>query len=328
MDIETGDILATTSTPSFDPNLISKKLDAEEWKLIVDQKNLFINKCFLMTYSPGSIFKIVSALDALDYGIKEKNKFFCSGKYKVGNRFFHCHKKQGHGYIDLESAITKSCNCYFYDLGTKVNIDHLLQTSEMLGFDQTYDVSYLSNVRGVVPSTEWKRRLFKEKWFTGETVNTVIGQGYLAVTPLQMTIMTARVASGKSIIPYIINDGIRSEQHDLDISKAHLDVVRNGMEGVFKDRTGTCGFLYRKNPKYQIAGKTGTSQIISRRIDAKEINAGKISKEIIAHGMFVGYGPVSKPRFAVSVVLENGRAGANCAPIGDKMIRAAIDKML
>lgn len=332
MDIKTGDILAMHSSPSFDPNQISKGIDNDMWKnLTTDERGLMLNKAINSAYSPGSTFKVISALTALESGVNENFSFKCNGEFKYGNRTYHCWKdkeKGGHGVIrNIKEAIAKSCNVYFYKLATMMDIDDIANIAKKFGLGTTYDLNIGTEKIGIIPDRKWKKERLGENWIGGETLNTVIGQGYLLITPLQLCVMIGRVASGKMIVPEIIfNEKKRDFRNIILENKKALNIVQDGLFDMFNTPGGN-NYRHRiATTGMEIAGKTGTMQTISRRIKASDMLNNKVQESFKSHGLFVGYAPAHDPKYAISIFVERGVWGSSSAvPIARKVLLAAMN---
>ena len=323
IDLKTSEQLVMASTPSFDPKIFDEDIDQKEWSNIRKYKNVFSNRNLSIAYNPGSTFKLVSGLNGLRNGLDPYKTFVCKGYYKFGSRIFHCWKKSGHGKVNLIEAIGRSCNAYFYHLGSQTDIEQLHNTAIALGLGHNYTLNGMPNNNGIIPNSEWKKNRFGAKWIPGETINTVIGQGYTECTPLQLSCMISRIASSKVIDPKLIQTK-DTVNRPLLIQQEYIDIIKKGIMASFTDPEGTCRFHFEKRPEYMMAGKTGTAQVISLRMDNKEMD--KVSELLWPHGLFVGYAPYENPRFGVSAVIENGRSGGVCIPIARTVIKAALDK--
>ena len=328
LDCKTGDILAMCSTPNIDPNYLSKGMSDDEWTEIIEHNNksgLFLNKNISSIYPAGSTFKIVSSLVGLMNGkIDPYKKFNCTGEYKIGNRVFHCYKKEGHGLIDFNEALAQSCGCYFYHLSTMIDIDDLYSMAVKLGFNQKLMPNFTEELSGLIPNRKWKKDKYKQIWYPGDNANASIGQGYINVTPIQLATMIARVATNINIVPKCIL-GEKTNMFYLGIDEDILNIVRRGLFSVVNEPYGIA--YYRSgNKKYRICGKTGTAQVVSERLNAKDMISGQIIKEKHDHALFVGYAPYEDPRYAVSVVVEHGIGGSRMAvPVGSSLLAKALD---
>ena len=343
MDIHNGDILAMASTPSYDPNAFNKGLSAEEWQtLSTDPKSPLSNKAVSGQFSPGSTFKMVVLLAALEKGvIGPDNRILCTDEMELGTATFHCWKKHGHGWMDSFNAIMQSCDIYFYEIARRTGIDRIANMANRLGFGHVLGLDLPGEQKGLVPSRAWKRKVMNAPWHQGETILTGIGQGYLLATPLQMAAMTAVLANGgKPVTPRLTRPHPASEEDKLSpeapeegqgegpgLLPMHLDLVRRAMDAVVNDPNGTAYRARIKNPGQQMGGKTGTVQV--RRITKAEREQGvKKNKELPwkdrDHAMFVGFAPTDQPRYAVAVVVEHGGGGSSvAAPIArDILIEA------
>ena len=331
LDVETGAILAMVSTPNIDPNMSSIGISDEEWRdvmLNINKKTgLFVNKNIVATYPPGSTFKIISSLVGLINGLDPNKKYKCTGFHKIGNRVYHCYKWKdgGHGWLNLDKAIAQSCNCYFYNLSQQISEEDLYDVAHKFGLGEKHLPRFEQEVAGLVPNAKWKKRKEGTMWFPGDTTNMTIGQGYTNVTPLQLAIMVARLATNRKVEPrYLLKDEKTNFQH-LGFNEDYLDIVRHGLFSVINADYGLIRGIVSK--KYQVCGKTGTAQVVSQRIDNKDMKTGKVAIEKHSHALFVGFAPYNNPRYAVSVVVEHGIGGAySAAPIGTRILVDAIKK--
>lgn len=331
MNIHTGEILAYVSVPSFDPNLFVEGMDYETWNdLISNPKDPLSDKVVSGVYSPGSTFKMMTALAGLKFGAtNEEDKVFCGGKFELGNHAFHCWKHAGHGNLNVVEALEHSCDVYFYDLSLKVGIDNIAKTAREFGLGEITGTGFDVEKGGLIPDKKWKQKRFGEKWQQGESVIASIGQGYVAVTPLQLAVMTARIANGKEKVePTLIKLSEKPEFEQLKVSKKHLDIVREGMYRVVNGAQGTAKRAAFDINGAKMAGKTGTTQV--RRISMKERKTGVIRDENLPwklrnHALFVGYAPYDNPIYAVAVIVEHGGSGSGvAAPIASKVMQEAI----
>lgn len=328
LDVHTGDILALASTPGFDPNAFGVGLSHEEWqKLTTDKRAPLTNKAISGQYPPGSIFKLMATLAALEGNhITPEHRFFCPGYYDFGNARFHCWRERGHGWMRMIDAITQSCDVYFYDVARRVGIDALGEMARRFGFGERLGLGLPGEQGGFVPTREWKQATYGEPWQGGETLIIGIGQGYLLATPLQLAVMTARLANGGvAVTPRLISHVIRGGRSEpvpraaspsMNISPSSLALALKGMMQVTNDPHGTAYRARISDPAMIMAGKTGSSQV--RRITKSE-RLNKIKKnedlpwEQRDHALFVGFAPVDAPRYAVSVIVEHGGSGARVA---------------
>ncbi len=318
MDVETGDVIALTSTPGFDPNLFNVGITTEQWQaLTTNDHNPLMNKAISGVYPPGSTFKTAVALAGVDAGIATPEfTVFCPGSYKLGNHEFHCWKHNGHGVMNLTSAIEQSCDVFFYDLSRRVGIDRIDEAAHALGLGQPTGIELPGERAGLIPTRAWKRATFGQPWEQGETLVTGIGQGYVLATPLQLCTQAARIASGKAVSPRITrfvgnHEQRRPKATPLGFSDAALAAVRAGMAEVCNAPSGTAYSWRIAEPGFEMAGKTGTSQV--RRITREERQEGLTSTDNMPwqfreHALFMAFAPLDKPRYACAVVIEHGVA--------------------
>jgi penicillin-binding protein 2 len=338
MNCRNGEILAIASSPSYDPNKFVKGISYSDFNELRD--NIFrplASKTVQDAYPPGSTFKIVTALAALEAKIiGPKDSFSCDGKMEVSNRFFHCWKNGGHGKMDLTKSLSESCDVYFYELALKVGIERINKMAMKLGMGMKHDIPMSAITKGLVPSREWKLKNRDQEWLVGDTVNASIGQGYVLSSPLQLAVMAARLASGKNVKPVLTKSINGRNIHDLenikdlDIEKSHLKIVKDALFQASNDRRGTAYGSRIINNAYRIAGKTGTSQV--RNITDAERENGVTKNEDLPwkrrdHGLFVNFAPYENPEIAVSVVVEHGGAGSkSAAPIARDITLQALFK--
>ena len=337
MNLQDGEVLASCSVPSFDSNAFSKGLSSDQWsKLINDPLSPLTNKAIAGLYSPGSTFKMVVALAALEAGVAPGYLNRCTGSIRLGNAKFHCWKKYGHGWLDMYGALKQSCDVYFYEMSKAAGIDRIAAMAKRFGIGEPPGLD-LPDVRdGMMPTREWKLATLGEPWQGGETLVTAIGQGFILTTPLQLAVMTARLASGRAVVPrltrgFLAGDGaggvepvVSPEFPLLDIPPAHLEVVREGMDKVVNEERGTAYWKRIAEEGREMAGKTGTSQV--RRITLAERREGIKKNDELPwrfrdHALFVAYAPVHKPRYCCAVVVEHGGGGSKvAAPIARQIL--------
>jgi len=320
--INTGEILSMASAPSFDPNSIIKKPNTEYWNSLINNNlSPLTNRSIQGLYSPGSTFKMIVALTALSENIiNTESNNFCEGKINYGDSVFHCWKTKGHGLMNIETALKESCDVFFYELAKKIGINKIAVMAHKFGLGQLYNIGFDTEKKGIVPSKKWKKETLKKKWYGGETLNAAIGQGYILVNPMQLAIMTARIASkGKKIEPTILSNKIKEFEEIKNISK-YLKIIDKALFKVVNEYKGTA--FRSKSDEYLFSGKTGTSQV--KRISLLERESDDFRKKEIEwknkdHALFVGYMPSDKPKYAISVVIEHGGSGAaTAAPIAKK----------
>jgi penicillin-binding protein 2 len=308
LDVVTGGVIVMASNPSFDPNDVAFQADpARLRELARSRDNPFNNRAVRGQYPPGSTFKVLTALSGLSYGvITPKEHVRCPGSYRVGRKVFRCWRS--HGSVNLHEAIKQSCDCYFYETANRLGIDRLAVTCRAFGLGQIYDCGLAGQKEGIVPDTAWKKRVLQEQWWGGETVIHGIGQGYLLTTPLQLAVMTARVATGRAVLPrFIASQGEAVPAPMLEIEPAHLEHVRAGMFGAVNEKGGTAVRSALTIPDVKMSGKTGTSQVVSLR------NKHKLGREGEHHALFIAFAPADAPRYAAACVVEHGGGGSRAA---------------
>jgi len=323
IDCESGDILACVSSPSFDPNLFVRGISSADYKaLLEDERRPLPNKAVQGIYPPGSTFKMVTALAALDDGQLDPNEtVYCPGYLEVSNRRFHCWKRAGHGNVDLHRSLRESCDVYYYDLALRVGIEKIAAMAVRLGLGVEHALPMSSVSAGLVPDKDWKIINRGAEWVIGDSVNAAIGQGFVLASPLQLAVMTARLATGRAIEPRLIRsiDGIDQPGTggaELGLSESALREVRAAMYAVSNHRNGTAYGSRIIEDAFRMAGKTGTSQV--RNITAAERAAGVRRNEDLPwrrrdHALFVNFAPYDAPRVAVAVVVEHGGGGSTAA---------------
>ncbi len=333
IDCLTGDVLTMVSMPAYDPNVFSTRVPAALWRELQESDhNPLLNKSAMGLYPPGSTFKLVTSLAVLQAGVDPAAGTTCTGSYRLGNNNWHCHSRRGHGFVNLHTAIPKSCDIYFYAYGRQIGIDAIADMARRLGLGQKYELPLPGQAAGIVPDQAWKQKRYKKPWNAGETLNTSIGQGYLIANPLQLAVMTARVASGRAVMPRLLapDDGAPPPQFEsLGIPEEHLAIVRQGMFDVVNAGIGTAHAARSPINGVHFAGKTGTAQV--RRISAEERRHGVKKNESLPwkqrdHALFVAFAPTEEPRYAVSVIIEHGIAGGRyAAPIARDVLTYMYD---
>ena len=368
MDIYTGEIIAMHSSPSFDPNLFLYGIDKKRWNEIQrDPLKPLINKTLSGLYAPGSTIKPLVALSALEHDVlSPKMKVKCEGKVEMYGQTYHCWKDKGHGYMTLSNAIKQSCDIYFYEVARLLGVDRLNFSANKFGLGKKVLGNIFENEKeGIFPSTKWKKEATGQNWYLGETFITGIGQGYIQTNPLQLTLMTAQLANGghkiypkiiydpnqPSItnIKKIINDHLKSSKNkegyiaraeeffNLRIDDYHPlyknpENVKFVLNAMFRSTNEVYGTSYRSridDPKYQFAGKTGTSQV--KRITEKEreldLETSQIPYKDRDHAWFIAFGPYKDPRYAMTIFVEHGGSGSKAAaPLAKKLFKLVIDR--
>ena len=339
MDIHTGEVLSLASTPGFDPNAFNRGLSNLEWKALITNPRMPLNnKAIAGQYAPGSTFKMVVALAALEKGVvTPRTKFFCSGELEFGKSIFHCWKDDGHGHMSMANAIVQSCDVYFYEIALRTGIDSISAMAHKLGLGQILDIELSGEQRGLIPTRAWKKKVKQVSWQKGETLLAGIGQGLILATPLQLVVMMARLVNGgKAVLPRLIIDTETknklskltdtTEFPNLGIQSPYLELMKTAMKRVTTSPVGTAYKSRIKEPNLQFGGKTGTVQVrrISKAERESELGVKK-NKDLEwserDHALFVGYAPVESPRYAVSIVVEHGGGGSTtAAPIAKDIL--------
>ena len=318
LDIETGDILAAASTPSFDPNNFSGD-DAEEYiaGLRSNFAKPFMNKVFEGLYPPGSTFKMVVALAGLESGAITPNEtVFCPGYWEYGDRRYHCWEHKGHGHVNVVGALKHSCDIYFYQMALRIGIDAIKQMAIRLGLTEKYIENIISKqMAGVIPDRKWKETNIGSNWVHGDTVISGIGQGFILVNCMQLAVMMARVASNKRVVPRFIKTDKKPKFESIGIQKKNQKYVLNGLEEVLKPGGTAAGSAINVDGA-KMGGKTGTSQV--RSISKAERASGVLTNEQLEwhmrnHGLFVGYAPTDNPKYAVCVITEHSGSSGSAA---------------
>ena len=337
IDVVTGEVLALASTPTFDPGAFNTGLSTDAWKkLTTDPHAPLTNKGIAGQYAPGSTFKMIVALAALEAGVGTDHKVFCRGHVELGTSRFHCWKRGGHGLVDMHKAIEQSCDVYFYDIAKKVGVDAIGRMARRFGFGDELGLDIGGERPGLIPSKSWKRAKFGVPWQQGETLVVGIGQGFVLATPLQLAVMTARLVNGGFAVTPRLTRAIVGEDaavapeapkfKPIGVPASALAVIERAMAAVANDVHGTAFRARIRNSRMAMGGKTGTSQV--RRISQGERLAGIRKNKDRQwrdrdHALFVGYAPLNSPRYAVAVVIEHGGSGAaTAAPIARDVLLA------
>ena len=337
IDVHSGEILALASIPSYDPNAFATGLSRREWSALISHPRLPLNnKSIAGQYPPGSTFKMIVALAALESGaVGPEQRFFCPGFLELGNHRFRCWRRGGHGSVTMVRGIAESCDVYFYEVAKRVGIDRIGAMAVQFGLGEKLDIELPGEQPGLVPTREWKRAARGTRWHVGETLVVGIGQGYMLTTPLQLAVMVARIANGGiAVAPRIMRGVVRGGRPiaprreafpSLAISPAHFDVVHESMRRVVNEPEGTAYRARIDEPAFAMCGKTGTAQV--RRISERERRTRVLKNEERPweerdHALFVAYAPVERPRYGVAVIVEHGGSGsAIAAPIARDIMR-------
>ncbi|MBR1604885.1 MAG: penicillin-binding protein 2 [Alphaproteobacteria bacterium] len=332
LDVRTGEILAFVSAPSYDPNAMAKGLSSQEWKdLVANERNPLSNKAIAGQYSPGSTFKTVVALAALESGIiKPQMRFFCSGQMYVGNHAFHCWRRAGHGPLNVVEALMHSCDIYFYEVAQRIGIERIAEMARRFGLGKELNIGLDNEKSGLIPDKKWKLKRFGETWQQGETVIAGIGQGYVLTTPLQLATMVARIANGGyEVKPTFTKIADRSKIKKMDISSEYIDTVKQGMYDVVNVPGGTAYRSHFNIDGKEMAGKTGSTQV--RRITMKErqtriLRQDELPWKFRDHALFIAFAPYDNPLYGIAVLVEHGGGGSSvAAPIASAILQEAIN---
>lgn len=330
IDPQTGETLAFVSKPSFDPNNFSYGINAAEWKrLMEDEFHPLQNRTIQGQYPPGSTYKVLMAAAALQEGvITPATVFFCPGHFTYGNKTYRCWKKEGHGSVNVHTALVQSCDVFFYNVGLKLGINKAAAYVNGFGLGEKSGIDPVTEKQGLIPTTGWKERARNEKWILGETVSCSIGQGYVLVTPVQMARMIAAVANGgKLVTPSIVKeDAARAAEKAkaVPVSPQNLEIVKAALRGVVNEPHGTAGSL-RTSP-FAYAGKTGTAQVLKMK-QGEYTKSENLEFKYRDHAWFVAFGPFENPKIAVAVIAEHaGHGGEAAAPIARAIMDAYLSK--
>mgnify|MGYP002630240871 FL=1 len=335
LDVVTGDVLAIVSTPGFDPNTFARGISQAEWRELLDNPERPLhNKAIAGVYPPGSTYKMVTALAALEAKVIDPwTRLPCVGFIELGNIKFHCWLKAGHGSTNVVEAIAQSCDCFFYEAARRAGVDRISDMAARLGFGKLSELGLPGESSGNQPTRAWKQEKIGKSWQHGDTFNLGIGQGYMNATPLQLAVMTARIANGGyEVQPNLLLAKSTPREElgppaprdkptapSLRLDPKHLAVIRDGMNQVVNSSQGTANALRARDPALAFAGKTGTAQVkrITERERAMGITQDSLPWHLRHHALFVCYGPVDNPRYACAVIIEHGQGGGKTAgPIG------------
>ena len=324
-----GSILSMNSNPTFDAQVFEDRDNDTINSLLNDPEKPLFNRAFTGFYPPGSVFKPIPALLGLKKNmINEKTEVFCSGSTSLADRNYYCWKKGGHGKVNLKKAIKESCDCYFYELAKKINIDDLSDLATNLGLNNTYNIGLSNAQKGLIPNKKWKKSNLEQGWYQGETLITSIGQGYNLTSPLQLASMySALLNGGKFPSPKLIKNE-PSKYLGEKLNPNDQKAILNALKAAVQEPLGTAYKLNLDNPNFvKIGGKTGTSQVVRIKEEDREDDLYKtkeIEDRFKDHSVFVGYAPIDEPKYIASVIIENGGSGsAVAAPIAHKVLNFA-----
>jgi len=327
IDTKTGGVIALVSRPAFDPNKFTSGITKEEWqKIALDTRHPLQNRVIQGRYPPGSTFKILLALKGLEEGlINEKTSFLCRGGMPYGGRVFKCWKKGGHGAVSIHRAIVESCDVFFYNLGLKLGVDKIHEMADIIGLGRKTGIDLPGEKDGLVPSTQWKQRVYKTPWYEGETLSVAIGQGAVWLTPIQLVQLASIVANdGVNYKPKIVKKIVSPEgktiktfepelNANLKFKKDTLRIVKDSMKGVVNEGSGTA---YSSRIQHvSMSGKTGTAQSVGER-----------GKNLGDHAWFIAFAPSEDPSIAISVLVEYGGHGSSAAAPVAKVVTETMFK--
>ena len=324
-----GSILSMNSNPTYDAQAFEDRENDTIKSLLNDPDKPLLNRAFTGFYPPGSVFKPIPALLGLKKNIiSEKTEIFCKGSTSLADRNYYCWKKGGHGRVNLKKAIKESCDCYFYELAKKINIDDLSDLATALGLNSTYKIGLSNAQKGLVPNKKWKKSYLDQGWYQGETLITCIGQGFNLTSPLQLAnLYSALLNGGKFPSPKLIKDEPTKFLGE-ELNTTHQKAILNALKAAVQEPSGTAYKLNLNNPNFvKIGGKTGTSQVVRIKEEDREDDLYKTKEtedKFKDHSVFVGYTPIENPKYIVSVIIENGGSGsAVAAPIAHKILNFA-----
>ena len=324
-----GSILSMNSNPTYDAQIFEDRDNNVINSIFNDPEKPLLNRAFTGFYPPGSVFKPIPTLLGLKKNIIDENsEVICTGSTSLADRNYYCWKKGGHGRVNLKKAIKESCDCYFYELAKKINIDDLSDLATSLGLNITYNIGLSNAQKGLIPNKKWKKTYLDQGWYQGETLITCIGQGYNLTSPLQLAnLYSAILNGGKFPYPRLVKEEpVRYLGEALNSN--HQKIILNALKAAVQEPSGTAYKLNIDNPDFvKIGGKTGTSQVIRIKEEDREDDLYKtkeIEDKFKDHSVFVGYAPIEDPKYIVSVIIENGGSGsAVAAPIAHKVLNFA-----
>jgi penicillin-binding protein 2 len=336
MDPRTGEILAMASSPSYDPNVFLQGIDKAQWaSLMSSTDHPLQNRAIAGQYPPGSTFKIVMALAGLEEGVIDPlEEVFCNGSFTLGNRTYHCWRKQGHGRVNLHRALVESCDVYFYNVGKRLGVDRIAEYAKMCGLGRSTGFELGFEKDGLIPTSQWKLQKFGIPWQPGETMSVAIGQGYVLVTPLQMARLISALFNGgylyqPSVIKWVGKENKKIYQFApkvlgrLHAKEQNLALIRDALIGVVNEPHGT-GYNARLKG-FTVAGKTGTAQLLE--LGKEKAVSKEAAAEFQDHAWFVAIAPAENPVLALAVLVENGgHGGTAAAPIAKEMFEAYLGK--
>ncbi|OAN99406.1 penicillin-binding protein 2 [Sphingomonadales bacterium EhC05] len=323
MDCKTGDILTMTSMPSFDPNSFSDGIGVSEYGMLREDDHVpLLDKSLKSLFPPGSTVKPMVALAFLEAGLDPDESVTCRGSLRVGNRAFRCWKRGGHGRVDMAKGIYQSCDVYFYHFAQRIGMNPIALMANRLGLGQKFPIPVPSQFYGTIPDPQWKMKKFGKAWQAYDTVNSTIGQGYMLVNPFQLAVMTARIATGKEIMPHLLLNDERKPAKLLNLDPEHLAYVHQAMRDVVNG-PGTAGRAKLPVDNVELSGKTGTAQVVNLDFGR---GGSDVAWKFRDHGLFVCYAPFDNPRYAASVVIEHGGGSGSAYPVARDVLTYLYDR--
>lgn len=333
IEVATGAVLALASVPSYEPSAFLNGLSRRLWNEWRDNpRTPLVNKCIRGQYPPGSTFKMITALAALEAGaIGPSTRISCPGYMSLGSARFHCWREHGHGAVNVVEALEQSCDVFFYEAARRVGVDAVSAMGRRFGLGGVLGLDLPGELPGLMPTRDWKRARFKQQWHKGETLVNGIGQGYVLATPLQLAVMTARLANGgRAVTPWFAASGAAPPAPPaIGVGKANLELVVRGMHEVIHGKRGTARAATLGIDGVEMAGKTGTSQV--KRISKADRATGAHKRKDRPwkdrdHALFVCFAPYASPRYAISVIVEHGEGGSTTAsPIARDIMRRCLE---
>ncbi|MCP5396857.1 MAG: penicillin-binding protein 2 [Sphingomonadaceae bacterium] len=321
MDCDTGDLLCMASMPSFDPNSFSDGIGRLEYGMLRDDERVPLrNKVLKGLYPPGSTVKPMVSMAFLEAGLDPEDSVVCGGGLRVGNRVFGCWNRRGHGRVNMAKGIYQSCDVYFYHFAQKLGMDVIAPMAKHCGMGQEFPLPVVSQFYGTVPDPAWKMKKFNREWEAFDTVNATIGQGYMLASPLQLAVMASRLATGSKLMPRLVLDPKAPSPASMNFHGNHVEIIQQAMKDVVNG-PGTAGRARLPIPDIQMAGKTGTAQVVSLSVGNGRSGPWKTRD----HGLFIFFAPFDKPKFAGAVVIEHGGGSGAAYPIARDVMTFLFD---
>jgi len=311
LDPRSGEVLMLVSAPSYNPNLFTRRLNSEQWRSLVEAPHHPLqNRTIQNAHAPGSTFKMVLAAAGLnERAISPSDAVFCAGSIKIYNRRTRCHLQRGHGWVNMRTALKRSCDIYFYLLGQKLGINRIAHYARLFGLGRPTGFDIPGEKAGLIPDTDWSLRRRKSPWYPGETISVAIGQGPILVTPMQLATSIAAFANkGRLVTPHVTGGRAPSLSDPIDIDPKAIDLVREAMWAVVNEERGT-GYSVRL-PNVEIAGKTGTVQVVEQKTWTRNEDLPEDQRD---HAWFVSFAPMENPELVVVALVEHGGHGSDMA---------------